>query len=139
MVPGGSGNPQEQLSFSYFARNSDNRSQGGGQMGGLSGGGGAGEKDESEDSDEVENEGANVAKPKAVQPQIAGKGRPFGDNQLPSAPSQQDVLFEDHAVQVYLLIVQSRDSLDSNAAAEPAAGADKRPDQVPQPNNQPNK
>lgn len=132
VVAGGSGNPQEQLSSSYFAQDSD-KSRGGRSLAG--GMGGAARKQNI--TEEAENESADPTQAENAQQQIAGKiapNRQLAKPLLPGAPTQGDFFAEDRSVQVYLLIVQSRNSPDSNAAAEPAAGADKSPDQVPQSN-----
>jgi hypothetical protein len=135
VVAGGSGNPQEQLSSSYFAQDSDKSRSGNNWFGSKQGGGLGGAARKKSNLEEAENEGVDAAQAENAQQQIVGKidpNRQLAKPTLPGAPTQGDFFGEDRSVQVYLLIVQSRNSPDSNSAAEPAAEADKRPDQVPQ-------
>ena len=135
VVAGGSGNPQEQLSSSYFAQDSDKSRSGNNWFGSKQGGGLGGAVRKKGNLEEAENEGVDAAQAENAQQQIVGKidpNRQLAKPTLPGAPTQGDFFGEDRSVQVYLLIVQSRNSPDSNSAAEPAAEADKRPDQVPQ-------
>ncbi len=135
VVAGGSGNPQEQLSSSYFAQDSDKSRSGNNWFGSKQGGGLGGAVRKKGNLEEAENEGVDAAQAEIAQQQIVGKidpNRQLAKPTLPGAPTQGDFFGEDRSVQVYLLIVQSRNSPDSNSAAEPAAEADKRPDQVPQ-------
>ena len=135
VVAGGSGNPQEQLSSSYFAQDSDKSRSGNNWFDSNAAGGLGGTAPEKGNLEEAENEGVDSAQADSAQQQIAGKiglNRQLAKPLLPGAPTQGDFFAEDRSVQVYLLIVQSRNSPDSSAAAEPAAGADKSPDQVPQ-------
>ena len=136
VVAGGSGNPQEQLSSSYFAQDSDKSRSGNNWFGSKQAAGLGGAARKKGNLEEAENEGVDAAQVENAQQQIAGKiapNRQLAKPLLPGAPTQGDFFGEDRSVQVYLLIVQSRNSPDSSSAAEPAAEADKRPDQAPQP------
>ncbi|MCH2180805.1 MAG: hypothetical protein MK108_02250 [Mariniblastus sp.] len=128
VIAGGSGKPQDQLSLSYLNRQAADTQQRGNQWFDKSPGGGQGLALR-EKAGELSASAGGGGGASAIEQKIDSL-----QTDEPASPNRQLQRPDDRSVQVYLLIVQSRQTPDTGGPAEPAAAGEKGPDQVPRSN-----